>query len=130
MLGGGMRQSGLLAAAAIHALDHHVERLADDHAHAALLATLLEGAEGIDVDPRPQPIATNMVFFTLRSGMPEARPFCGALEHHGVRLIAMGTRRVRAVTHLDVARGDIERAAATIRTALAAMRRELAEASR
>ncbi len=130
MLGGGMRQSGLLAAAAIHALDHHVERLADDHAHAALLAKLLEGAEGIDVDPRPQPIATNMVFFTLRSGMPEARPFCGALERHGVRLIAMGTRRVRAVTHLDVTRDDIERAATTIREALAAMRRELAEASR
>jgi threonine aldolase len=130
MLGGGMRQSGFLAAAAIHALDHHIGRLADDHANAHLLADLLQGAEGIDVDPRPQPMATNMVFFTLRAGMPEARPFCEALARHGVLLIAMGTRRVRAVTHLDAPRRDIERAAAIIRDALALMRRELAEASR
>lgn len=130
MLGGGMRQSGFLAAAAIHALDRHIERLADDHANASLLADLLQGAEGIDVDPRPQPMATNMVFFTLRAGMPEARPFCDALARHGVLLIAMGTRRVRAVTHLDAPRRDIERAAAIIRDALALMRREIAEASR
>jgi acetylornithine/succinyldiaminopimelate/putrescine aminotransferase len=62
--------------------------------------------------------------------MPEARPFCDALARHGVLLIAMGTRRVRAVTHLDAPRRDIERAAAIIRDALALMRRELAEASR
>jgi threonine aldolase len=130
MLGGGMRQSGFLAAAAMHAIDHHVARLADDHAHARLLASLLEGAEGIDVDPAPAPMATNMVFFTLRAGMPEARPFCDALARHGVLLIAMGTRRVRAVTHLDVTRGDIERAATVIRDALAVMRRELAKADR
>ena len=130
MFGGGMRQSGLLAAAAIHALEHHMVRLADDHANAALLARLLHGAEGIDVDPRPEPMGTNMVFFTLKPGMPEARPFCEALARHGVLLIAMGTRRVRAVTHLDVTRSDIERAAATVREALALMSRELAQASR
>ena len=130
MLGGGMRQSGLLAAAAIHALDHHMARLADDHAHARLLASLLDGAEGAQVDPPPSRIATNMVFLTLGEGMPEARPFCDALARDGVLLIAMGTRRVRAVTHLDAPRPAIERAAAIIRSALVRMRREIAEAAR
>jgi threonine aldolase len=110
MLGGGMRQAGVLAAAALHALDHHVERLADDHAHARLLAEGLQGLDGVSVTP-PQ---TNIVFVDI---VPEkARGLVERLKAGGV--LCTGLYRVRLVTHLDLSRADIERAIPIIRAAL------------
>jgi len=110
MAGGGMRQAGLLAAAAAHALDHHVERLADDHALARRLADALAGIPGLQVEP-PQ---TNIVFADLTSA---ARERSGALLAHlaarGVQ--ATGLYRLRFVTHLDVDAAGVDAAAAAIR---------------
>jgi threonine aldolase len=101
-LGGGMRQVGILAAAGLHALDHHVERLADDHAHARLLAE----ACGVD----PETVDTNIVVVRR----PDAAAYVAAAEDAGVRIAAVGPASVRLVTHLDVSRADAERAAAVL----------------
>jgi len=110
MAGGGMRQSGILAAAASHALDHHVDRLARDHALALQLAEDLAGIEGLQVEP-PQ---TNILFVDL---VGPARERSGALlQHLATRgVLATGLYRLRFVTHLDVDADGVERAAAAIR---------------
>jgi threonine aldolase len=110
MLGGGMRQAGVLAAAALHALDHHVERLADDHANARLLAEGLQGLDGVAVMP-PQ---SNIVFVDVVPG--KARGLVERLKAAGV--LCTGLYRIRLVTHLDVSRAHIERAIPIIRAAL------------
>jgi threonine aldolase len=111
MVGGGMRQAGMLAAAGSHALDHHLARLADDHALAARLATGLQGLPGVVVES-PQ---TNIVFVDLvgeaKQRGAELLPF---LKSHGV--LATGLYRLRFVTHLDVDAAGIDRAVALIRT--------------
>jgi threonine aldolase len=107
MIGGSMRQAGIIAAGALYALDHHVERLADDHANARRLAAGLAEIEGVTVDP----VETNMVFFAV----DDAPGLCAALERDGVRMGAVGHNRVRAVTHLDVDPDGIDRAVATVR---------------
>ena len=110
MLGGGMRQAGVLAAAALHALDHHVERLADDHANARALAEGLQGLPGVTVQP-PQ---TNIVFVDL---VPEkAAGVVDRLRAAGV--LCTGLYRLRFVTHLDVSSADIARAVAVLRATL------------
>jgi threonine aldolase len=110
MLGGGMRQAGVLAAAALHALEHHVERLAEDHAHARLLAEGLQGIEGVSVQP-PQ---TNIVFVDVVPA--KAAGLVERLKSAGV--LCTGLYRIRLVTHLDVGRADIERAIPILRAAL------------
>ena len=117
MFGGAMRQSGILAAAAIHALDHHVARLADDHANARRLARLVAGIPGISLEGTPDAIPTNMVFFTVAPALGSSQEFCARLAHHGVAAIGMGASRVRMVTHLDVTAADIDRAGAAIAAA-------------
>jgi threonine aldolase len=115
--GGAMRQSGILAAAALHALDHHVERLADDHANARLLAAALAEIHGIAIDPGT--VETNIVFFDVAgTGLPAAR-VVGELAARGVQMGAFGDSVIRAVTHLDVGRDDILRAVDTLRDVLA-----------
>ena len=110
MLGGGMRQAGVLAAAALHALDHHVDRLADDHANARALAEGLQGLSGVAVQP-PQ---TNIVFVDLA---PEkATGVVDRLRAAGV--LCTGLYRLRFVTHLDVSADDVQRAVAILRTTL------------
>src|SRR5439155_297314 len=104
--GGGMRQVGILAAGALHALDHHVARLAEDHARARRLAAgfaLAPGARVVAPD-------TNIVFVDLEPGAPDARAVVAGLAEHGVRMSAYGPRRVRAIAHLDVDDAGIERA--------------------
>ncbi|GGD18497.1 threonine aldolase family protein [Nocardioides daphniae] len=98
-MGGGMRQVGVLAAAGLHALDHHVERLATDHAHARLLA------EACGVDPAG--VDTNIVVLEHA----DAAGFVAAAAREGVRVSAVGPRTVRLVTHLDVDEADVKRAA-------------------
>jgi threonine aldolase len=116
MLGGAMRQAGIVAAGALHALDHHVERLADDHALARELAQALEAVPGVTIDAAA--VRTNIVVFAV----PDAPALVAALREAGVRMGALGPRTVRAVTHLDVDRDGIERAAAAVRAALSAPR--------
>lgn len=99
-LGGGMRQSGILAAAGLHALEHHIERLAEDHANAARLAAGLERLD-FRVDPLPE---TNMVMFDVT----DPARFREALRERDVWINTLGHGRFRAVTHLDVSRQDIE----------------------
>ena len=110
MAGGGMRQSGMLAAAASHALDHHIDRLADDHALAQRLAQGLEGIEGLKVEA-PH---TNIVFVDL-TGAAQARSaeLIASLNQQGI--LATGLYRLRFVTHLDVDAAGVDRAVATIR---------------
>lgn len=110
MAGGGMRQSGGLAAAASYALDHHIARLADDHALARRLADGLAGIEGLQIEA-PQ---TNILFVDL-TGAAKA-PSAALLKHlgeHGIQ--ATGLYRLRFVTHLDVDAAGVDRAAAVIR---------------
>ena len=98
-MGGGMRQVGILAAAGLHALDHHLERLADDHANARLLA------EACGVDPAT--VDTNIVV------VPHQEPtaFVAAAREADVLVAAVSPTAVRLVTHLDISRDDAERAA-------------------
>jgi len=110
MLGGGMRQAGVLAAAALHALDHHIERLADDHAHARLLAEGLQGLPGVTVT-LPQ---SNILFVDLA---PERS--AGVVERlRSAGVLCTGLYRLRFVTHLDVSTADIHRAIAVLRAHL------------
>jgi threonine aldolase len=104
MLGGAMRQAGIVAAGALHALDHHVDRLAEDHARARTLALGLAELPGITLDPAQ--VETNIVIFEHDD--PEG--LCAKLEDRGVRMGAVGPRQVRAVTHLDVDDEGIHRA--------------------
>lgn len=114
-LGGGMRQSGILAAAALYALDHHLSRIAEDHAHARLLAELLSDCPAV----RPSDPETNIVMLDVSGGTVEADEAVGRLAAEGVLVVPFGPTRLRAVTHLDVTRADVERAAAAIRKVLA-----------
>jgi threonine aldolase len=114
-LGGGMRQSGILAAAGLWALDHHVDRLPNDHAHARLFAEGLAGCPGVRVTP-PE---SNIVMIELVAGRPDAAAAAAALERAGVRVVPFGKRRLRAVTHLDVSRANVTRAAAIAAEVLA-----------
>jgi threonine aldolase len=111
MFGGTMRQSGLLAGAALYAIQHHVERLATDHENAKVLAGELEGLPGVRLDVPAEATPTNMVFFQLEDIDLDAGAFCAALRAHDVAMIDMGPRRVRAVTHLDVDRDGVLKAA-------------------
>jgi threonine aldolase len=110
MLGGGMRQAGVLAAAALHALEHHVQRLAEDHVNAQALAEGLQGLPGVSVQA-PQ---TNIVFVDLA---PEKAS--GAVERLRAQgLLCTGLYRLRLVTHLDVNRDQIARAIHILRATL------------
>ena len=115
MAGGGMRQAGVLAAAGIHALDHHVDRLADDHALARRLADGLRGLDGLQFES-PQ---TNILFVDLvGAARARANEFLPYLKERGV--LASGLYRLRFVTHLDVDAAGIDRAVSVIRDFLRA----------
>jgi threonine aldolase len=105
-LGGGMRQSGILAAAALHALDAHLGRLTEDHAHARALAEAVQGAGGCTVVPPD----TNIVMIDLPAGYTSTAVVARAAER-GLRISPWHASRVRAVTHLDASSADVTRAA-------------------
>lgn len=111
MLGGAMRQAGIVAAGGLYALDHHVERLAEDHANARLLA---EGLAELGLEIDPGQVETNLVFFRV----DDAPGLVAELAARGVLMGAMNPGQVRAVTHLDVDRGGIEHALAATAEAL------------
>jgi threonine aldolase len=112
MWGGSLRQAGIIAAAGLYALDHHVDRLAEDHENARALAEGLAEMPGIELDPTQ--VETNIVVFGYR----EPAALCAALEREGVLMGAVGPRTVRAVTHLDVDRTNIDTALAAVRRAI------------
>jgi len=114
-VGGGMRQAGVMAAAGLYALEHHRERLTEDHRNATRLAELL-AAGGVAVEAAPW--RTNMVFFGTPADGPSAADCVARCAAQGVRMLSMGTNRIRAVTHLDVHAEDIEPAARAILAAL------------
>lgn len=114
-LGGGMRQSGILAAAALYALDHNLERIAEDHANAKKLAAGLRGHPAV----RPLEPETNIVMLDLVREGDTAESVIPKLAERGVKVVPFGPRRLRAVTHLDVSTQDIERAIAVIADLLA-----------
>ncbi len=105
MLGGGMRQAGVIAAAGIVALEQHVQRLEQDHANARLLAEGLAAVPGIEIDPTE--VQTNIVNARLAVGAPSAGEFEVGMAARGVLFQAISEREVRMVTHLDVSRSDI-----------------------
>jgi len=109
MFGGAMRQVGLFAAAGLHALEHHVERLADDHANARLVAGLLATSSRVGIDLAT--VQTNIVVFDLVGDGPDAPAVVARARERGVLVFAFGPRTIRAVTHLDVSKDECERAA-------------------
>lgn len=118
MFGGAMRQSGILAAAALYALEHNVTRLAEDHSHAQRLARALAELPGITIDPAT--VATNIVIFDIDPHLGTAAEFAARLREQGVWLMATGPQRVRAVTHLDISTTQIERAIEVLQSLCAA----------
>lgn len=107
MLGGGMRQAGVLAAAALHALDHHVARLADDHRNAAILAEGFDGLAGLRVR---RPVETNIVLLDTTDSAHGPMDLVGHLIGAGIRCLPLNATTVRLVTHLDVSHDDVEHA--------------------
>lgn len=103
-----MRQAGIFAAAALHALDQHVDRLREDHVNARVLAERLAESPHIQLDPTT--VHTNIVVFGLASEGPDAATVVARAKAAGVLVVAFGPRTVRAVTHLDVSRTHCERA--------------------
>ena len=108
VFGGGMRQAGILAAAALYALDHHVDRLAEDHANARKLAAGLRQIPGVRLEP--ETIDTNLVFFHLEAGRLAAAELVERLRGRGILMLATGPYSIRAVTHLDVTAADVQQA--------------------
>ena len=115
--GGAMRQAGIIAAACVYALEHNVDRLADDHENARHFAGLVANIPNLRVEP--EKIETNMVFIDVAATGLSAADVADRLRSRGVRIGAMGPTRMRAVTHLDVDRADIEIAAAELRAVTA-----------
>lgn len=113
LMGGGMRQSGILAAAAIHALEHHVDRLAEDHANAQVLAAAFERTEGFTLESGP--VQTNLVWVQVDSSLGTAAEVAAYLRARGVLVAVLGAQTIRACTHLDVNREHVEYAASVIR---------------
>ena len=113
-LGGSLRQAGICAAACLYALDHNIDRLAEDHANAAALARGLAQLPGITVE-EPE---TNLVFFDTEGAGVTADELAARVRRQGVQISTMGRFRARACTHLDVDRDGIELAVAAVRAAL------------
>ena len=110
-----MRQSGMLAAAALYALDHHRHRLGDDHTHARLLAETLADCDAAEIDPCS--VETNIVYFDVHG---DASAIAARLEESGVRCLSTGPTTIRCVTSLAVDRSGIDEACAIFRRVLGA----------
>jgi threonine aldolase len=107
-IGGALRQAGFMAAAGLYALDHHIDRLADDHANAKRFGEIVAQCPGVRLSP-PQ-VETNIVFVDVADAGLSAIAVRDRLEARGINIGAMGITRLRAVTHLDVSRAQIEEA--------------------
>lgn len=114
MFGGGMRQAGFLAAAGVYALEHHVDRLAEDHQHAKLLAERISSARGLCLNP--QDVETNIIYLQLdpATARVDAPGLMRGMQERGVFALAVDQYSMRLVTHLDVNRAQVEQAAQVI----------------
>lgn len=110
MYGGGMRQAGILAAAGLYALEHHIERLAEDHFHAKKLAKALAELQGVSINP--DHVETNIIVFNIAKTRYTPPQAVEALKKEGVLVVPFGKTLLRAVTHLNVSLKDIEKAIA------------------
>ncbi|RIK78467.1 MAG: low specificity L-threonine aldolase [Planctomycetota bacterium] len=119
LFGGGMRQAGVIAAAALYALDNHIERLAEDHAAAQILADAVRATSGLRLEP--DTIDTNIIIFSVDPQIATAHEFVAALRARGVLTLAVSKTRIRAVTHLDVDRAAVARAAKIAQETTAAL---------
>jgi threonine aldolase len=108
LFGGGMRQAGIIASAALYALENHIDRLADDHARARRLADGIRQIDGLEL--RPSQVDTNLVIYRVDPKLGTAAEFSARLKRRGLLINAFGGQLMRAVTHLDVDDTDIERA--------------------
>ncbi len=120
LFGGGMRQAGVIAAAALFALEHHVDRLAEDHRHARLIAEALADCPGVKLTPPT--VETNLVWFEIDPELGTARDVQEALRREGILILSTGPQECRAVTHLDVSPTDAARSAEVIRRVLRSTR--------
>lgn len=118
MFGGAMRQAGIVAAAGVYALEHNVDRMAEDHDNAQRLASGLSAIDGIDLIY--DKLDTNLVFFDVAGTGKSAPEIAAALKEKGVLMGAQGPTRFRAVTHLDVSKDDIETALKAMQDVVAA----------
>jgi threonine aldolase len=109
MFGGAMRQSGILAAAGLYALEHNLDRLVEDHVNAKILAERLVGLRGVGLDLAT--VQSNIVIFRMEERAPDAAAIVARAQEMGVLISAFGERTVRAVTHLDVSRDQCRHAA-------------------
>jgi threonine aldolase len=113
MLGGGMRQAGMVAAGALFALEHQLDRLVEDHQNAQVVAQAVADTPGLLLDP-PE-VETNLVFFDVDPDLGTAKDIAAALKQSGVLVHIPGPQTIRACTHLDVSAAQAERAAEIIR---------------
>lgn len=104
-LGGGMRQSGLIAAACLYALDYNIERLAEDHEKASRIGRIIEGITGFRL---LFPVETNIVIFRVDDESVDFQKLNEDLDKNGIRALAFGDRSIRMVTHLDISSEDID----------------------
>jgi threonine aldolase len=116
VVGGGMRQCGVIAAAGIVALEQMVDRLNEDHANARRLAQGLAAMPGVSIDPAS--VDTNIVFFDVTGPSMTAQDLAADLGHRGVKVLAVSGRRLRAVTHHGIDAADIEWALKALQDAL------------
>jgi threonine aldolase len=113
LLGGGMRQAGIIAAGALYALDHHISRLAEDHEKARVLADAIRETPGLTLDP--DVVDTNIVIFKIAPQLGTAAEFTAKLREQGVLMYDVGRHRIRAVTHLDVHLEQVQQAGEIVR---------------
>lgn len=113
LFGGGMRQAGVLAAAALYALDHHVERLAEDHRNAQMIAQAI--ADNARFHLTPPKVETNLIWFHVEREAGTAKDVAAGLKERGILVYAAGPQTIRACTHLDVSAAQAERVADAIR---------------
>jgi threonine aldolase len=119
LFGGGMRQAGTIAAGALYALEHHIDRLAEDHRNARVIAQAIADTPGLRLDP-PE-VETNLIWFEVDPELGTAREVAAALKQHGILVQGPGSHTLRACTHLDVSAAQAERAAAMIRQTVGQM---------
>jgi threonine aldolase len=107
-----MRQAGIIAAGALFALEHNVDRLADDHRHARLIAGTIKKTDGLEL--AGDEVDTNIVIFSVHPELATATQFIEHLQARGVAMLAVGPQTIRAVTHLDVTRLEVDQACEAI----------------
>lgn len=122
LFGGGMREAGVLAAAASYAVSHQVERLAEDHAHARMLADTIGELPGLEL--RPDQVDTNMVIFHVAPDLGTPAELCARLKVRGVLMLPVAPTLIRAVTHLNLSRSDVSQACEILPEVVGEMRNE------